>query len=392
MAKKPETAIKLLADIAASAMAKAKREAAKIQDLIDSGNGDFKLEPWDWQHYAEQVREAEYDFDESRIKPYFELSRVLENGVFFAATKLYGLTFKEREDIPVYQPDVRVFEVFDADGKSMALWYCDYFERDNKQGGAWSNEWVEYSGLMHNNPVVYNVCNFTKPAPGQPALLSYDDVTTMFHEFGHALHSFLNRAAYPRLASNVPRDFVEVPSQFNEHWALYPEVFANYAKHYKTGEPMPEELVKKIRKARTFNQGFATLEYIEAALLDMAWHTLSPGTRIEDVRAFENATLQNYGVLMPLVPPRYESTYFRHIWQNNYYAGYYSYIWSELIECDAYEWFEENGGLTRDNGRKFEDMILARIGSEDSAKLYRLFRGKDPGIGALLRNRGLVEQ
>jgi peptidyl-dipeptidase Dcp len=392
MAKKPETAIKLLADIAASAMAKAKREAAKIQDLIDSGNGDFKLEPWDWQHYAEQVREAEYDFDESRIKPYFELSRVLENGVFFAANKLYGLTFKEREDIPVYQPDVRVFEVFDADGKSMALWYCDYFERDNKQGGAWSNEWVEYSGLMHNNPVVYNVCNFTKPAPGKPALLSYDDVTTMFHEFGHALHSFLNRAEYPRLASNVPRDFVEVPSQFNEHWALYPEVFANYAKHYKTGEPMPEELVKKIRKARTFNQGFATLEYIEAALLDMAWHTLSPGTRIEDVRAFENATLQSYGVLMPLVPPRYESTYFRHIWQNNYYAGYYSYIWSELIECDAYEWFEENGGLTRDNGRKFEDMILARIGSDDSAKLYRLFRGKDPGIGALLRNRGLVEQ
>ncbi len=392
MAKAPEAAIKLLTDIASAATAKAKREAARIQDLIDSGNGDFKLEPWDWQHYAEEVRKAEYDFDESQIKPYFELSRVLEDGVFYAANKLYGLTFKERKDFPVYHPDVRVFEVFDTDGKSLALWYCDYFKRDNKQGGAWSNEWVEYSGLLHPNPVVYNVCNYTKPAPGQPALLSYDDVTTMFHEFGHALHSFLNRSEYPRLAANVPRDFVEVPSQFNEHWALYPEVFANYAKHYKTGEPMPEELVRKISKAKTFNQGFSTLEYIEAALLDMAWHMLPPGAQIEDMTAFETATLQHYGVLMPLVPPRYRSTYFSHIWQNSYYAGYYSYIWSELIDCDAYEWFEENGGLTRANGKKFEDMILSRIGSEDSATLYKSFRGKDPGINALLENRGLTEQ
>lgn len=392
MAKTHEAAVKLLADIAPAALAKAKKEAAGMQDLIDAQNGDFQLEPWDWQHYAEEVRKAEYDFDESRIKPYFELSGVLENGVFYAANRLYGLTFKERKDIPVYHSDVRVFEVFDAEGESMALWYCDYFKRDNKRGGAWSNEWVEYSGLLDPNPVVYNVCNFAKPAPGQPALLSYGDVTTMFHEFGHALHSFLNRAGYPRLASNCPRDFVEVPSQFNENWALYPEVFANYAKHYSTGEPMPDELVEKIRKAETFNQGFATLEYIEAALLDMAWHTLAPGTEVKDIASLEATALRSHGVFMPLVPPRYMSTYFSHIWHLAYSAGYYSYIWSELIECDAFEWFEENGGLTRANGQRFDDMILSRIGTRDSAGLYRAFRGKDPGIKGLLKHRGLTEQ
>lgn len=392
MAKTPAAAIKLLTDIAPAAMVKAHKEAAKMQALIDSQNGGFQMAPWDWQHYAEEVRKAEYSLDESQIKPYFELSRVIEDGLFYTANKLYGLTFKERHDIPVYHPDVRVFEVFDSDGKSMALWYCDYFKRDNKQGGAWSGQFMVRSGLLHTNPVVYNVCNFTKPAPGQPALLTFDDVTTMFHEFGHALHALLERPEYPRLGSNVPQDFIEVPSQFNEHWALYPEVFAHYAKHYKTGEPMPEALVEKIRKAKTFNQGFETLEYIEASLLDMAWHTLPPGSQIADVDSFDAAALQHYNVYFPLVPPRYRSTYFAHIWGSGYSAGYYAYMWSEVIEDDAFEWFNENGGLTRANGQRFRDMILSRAGSEDSGDLYRAFRGHDPDVKALLEDRGLTEQ
>lgn len=392
MAKTPEAAIKLLTDIAPAAVTRANKEAVKMQALVDSQKGGFKLEPWDWQHYAEEVRKAEYDLDESQIKPYFEISRVLKDGMFFAANKLYGLTFKERTDFPVYHPDVRVFEVFDADGKSMALWYCDYFKRDNKQGGAWSGSFVDYSGLLNTHPVVTNTCNFAKPAPNQPALLSYDDVTTMFHEFGHALHSLLNRCYYPRLAANVPVDFVEVPSQINEHWALYPEVFANYAKHYKTGAPIPKELADKIRKTKTFNQGFATLEYIEASLLDMSWHTLPKGKKIQDIDSFEEATFKKYNVFMPLIPPRYKSTYFAHIWRGGYAAGYYAYMWSEVIEDDAFEWFKENGGLTRANGQKFRDMILSRIGSKDSGKLYDAFRGQEPDIKGLLIDRGLIEE
>jgi len=392
MAKTPKAAIKLLTDIAPAAVAKAKKEAVKMQELVDSQKAGFKLEPWDWQHYAEKVRKAEYDLDESQIKPYFELSRVLKDGVFFTANKLYGLTFKERTDLPVYYPDVRVFEIFDADGKSMALWYCDYFKRDNKQGGAWSGSFVDYSGLLKTQPVVTNVCNFAKPAPNKPALLSYDNVTTMFHEFGHALHSLLNRSRYPRLADNVPVDFVEVPSQINEHWALYPEVFANYAKHYKTGKPIPKELAEKIKKTKTFNQGFATLEYIEASLLDMAWHTILPGRQISNIDSFEEATFKHYNVFMPLVPPRYKSTYFAHIWRGGYAAGYYAYMWSEVIEDDAFEWFKENGGLTRANGKIFRDMILSRIGSEDSGKLYDAFRGQEPEVKALLIDRGLIEE
>ena len=392
MAKTPRAAIKLLTDIAPAAVARAKKEAAKMQKLIDRQKGGFKMEPWDWQHYAEEVRKAEYDLDESQIKPYFELSRVLKDGIFFTANRLYGLTFKERTDLPVYHPDVQVFEVFDADGKSMALWYCDFFKRDNKQGGAWSGSFVDYSGLLKTHPVVTNTCNFAKPAPNQPALLSYDDVTTMFHEFGHALHSLLNRSQYPRLAANVPVDFVEVPSQINEHWALYPEVFANYAKHYKTGKPIPQELAEKIKKTKTFDQGFATLEYIEASLLDMAWHTIPQGKEISDIDSLEETTFKQYNVYMPLVPPRYKSTYFAHIWQSGYAAGYYAYMWSEVIEDDAFEWFKESGGLTRANGQKFRDMILSRIGSEDSGKLYDAFRGQEPDIKGLLIDRGLIEE
>ncbi len=393
MAKTPAAAIKLLTDMVPAVMAKAHNEAAKMQSLVDKEKGGFRLEPWDWQYYAEKVRKAEYDLDESQTRPYFELNRVLEDGVFFAANKLYGLTFKERKDIPVYQPDVRVFEVLDANGKSLALWYCDYFKRDNKAGGAWEDTFVDGSGLMHSHPVVYNVANFTKPAPGEPALLSYDDVTTMFHEFGHALHSMLTTVEYPRLAgTNVPRDFVEFPSQFNEHWALYPEVLAHYALNYRTGKPMPRELVEKIKKAQTFNQGYATLEYIEASLLDMAWHTLPAGKTVANVDSFETAALKHYHVYMNLIPPRYRSTYFAHIWDGGYSAGYYSYMWAEVLDDDAFEWFTEHGGLTRANGERFEKMILSRGGSEDVGAMYRAFRGRNPDVKALLKDRGLTEK
>jgi peptidyl-dipeptidase Dcp len=390
-AKTPENAIKLLTDLAPPATARARAEAADMQKLIDAQGGGFKLEPWDWQYYAEQVRKAKYNLDESQIMPYFELNDVLQNGVFFAANRLYGITFKERHDIPVYHPDVRVFEVFDSNGQPLALWYCDYFKRDNKSGGAWMDFWVDPSGLTGKKPVIYNVANFTKPAPGQPALLTFDDVTTMFHEFGHALHGMFSNTEYPTLAgTNVPRDFVEFPSQFNEHWALDPIVFANYAKHYQTGAPMPAALVDKLKQSGTFNQGFATTELLEASLLDFAWHTLPAGGVPADVDAFEAESLRRYNVAVPEVPPRYRSTYFSHIWDGGYSAGYYAYTWSEVLDDDAYAWFKEHGGLTRANGQRFRDMVLSRGGTEDAATMYRNWRGRDPSVQALLEQRGLT--
>lgn len=392
MSKTPENATKLLTDLVPAATAKAHSEAAQMQQLIDKQGGGFKLAPWDWQYYSEQVRKAQYALDESQLKPYFELNNVLQNGVFYAANQLYGLTFKERRDIPVYQSDVRVFEVFDKDGKSMALFYCDYFKRDNKGGGAWMDTFVDQSGLFGTKPVVFNVANFTKPAPGQPALLTFSDVTTMFHEFGHALHGMFSNVQYPTVAgTNVPRDFVEFPSQFNEHWALYPTVFANYAKHYQTGALMPQELVDKIKKASTFNQGFATTEYLAASLLDIAWHTIPPGTPQQDVDAFEMAALNSYNIGMYEVPPRYRTTYFNHIWGGGYASSYNAYLWSEVIDDDAYAWFVENGGLTRANGQKFRDMILSRGGTQDVADLYRAFRGRDPNVKYLIEDRGLAD-
>jgi peptidyl-dipeptidase Dcp len=392
MAKTPEAATKLLTDLVPAATAKARSEAAQMQMLIDSQNGGFKLAPWDWQYYSEQVRKAQYALDESQLKPYFELDRVLRDGVFYAANQLYGLTFKERKDIPVYQPDVRVFEVFDADGKSMALFYVDYFKRDNKGGGAWMDSFVDQSGLIGTRPVIFNVANFTKPAPGQPALLTFSDVTTMFHEFGHALHGMFSNVQYPTLAgTNVPRDFVEFPSQFNEHWALDPKVFANYAKHHQTGEVMPQALVDKVKKAKTFNQGFATTEYLAASLLDIAWHTLPPGSSQQDVDAFETAGLQRYNVAMYEVPPRYRTTYFAHIWGGGYASSYYAYLWSEVLDDDAYSWFVEHGGLLRANGQRFRDMILSQGGTQDVGSLYRGFRGRDPSVESLLEERGLKE-
>jgi peptidyl-dipeptidase Dcp len=390
MAKTPSAAIKLLTDIAAPAIEKARGEARRMQALIDADHGGFTLEPWDWQHYAERVRKAEYDLDESQTKPYFELDRVLHDGVFYAATRLFGITFNERRDIPVYQPDVRVFEVFDADGSPLALFYADFFKRDNKSGGAWMDSFVDQSGLLGTKPVVFNVANFTKPAPGQPALLSFDDVNTMFHEFGHVLHGMFSHVEYPMLSgTNVPRDFVEFPSQFNEHWALEPDVFAHYAKHHRTGEPMPAALVAKIKRARTFNQGFAMTEYIAAALVDMAWHTISPGALVGDVDAFERRALEKYHADMREVPPRYYTSYFAHIWDGGYQAGYFAYLWAEVLDHDAYAWFTEHGGLTRANGQRFRDLILSRGGTRDVAALYREFRGRDPSVEPLLVERGL---
>jgi peptidyl-dipeptidase Dcp len=390
MAEKPEKAVKLLTDMAPAAVAKARGEAAKMQALVDHRKGGFKLAPWDWQYYSEQVRKADYALDDAEIKPYFELDRVLRDGVFYAAHELYGLSFQERHDIPVWDPDVRVFEVFDADGKSFALFYGDYFKRDNKNGGAWMSTFVDQSGLLDTHPVVYNVCNFTKPAPGQPALLGVDDVRTMFHEFGHALHGLFSNVKYPTLSSTkVPRDFVEFPSQFNEHWATEPTVFAHYARHYQTGAAMPPELVAKIEKTRTYGQGFALTEYLSAALLDMAWHTLPDGTPPQNVDAFEAQALHRFQVDFPLVPPRYRTSYFAHVWGGGYSAGYYAYLWSEVLAHDAYRWFVEHGGMTRANGQRLRDMILSRGHTEEMAPMYRAFRGADPSVEPLLEYRGL---
>jgi peptidyl-dipeptidase Dcp len=390
MAKTPQNAEKLMTDLVPAATAKARGEVSKMQKLIDAQNGGFKLGAADWEFYAERVRKAEYDLDESQVKPYFELEHVLFDGVFFAANKLYGLTFKERKDIPVYQPDVRVFEVFDADGHSLALYYGDYFSRSNKNGGAWEDSFVDQSRLLGTKAALFNCTNFTKPAPGQPALLSFDDVTTIFHEFGHALHGMFSTVRYPTLG-NVPRDFVEFPSQFNEHWALDPAVLANYAKHYQTGKPMPQALVEKIRRARTFNQGYATTEYLAAALLDMAWHSLAANESLKDPAAFEQTSLRRFQIDMPEVPPRYHTTYFSHIWEGGYAAGYYAYLWSEVLDDDAFYWFKEHGGMNRANGQRYREMILAPGGTADAATLYRAFRGRDPSVEPLLEERGLKQ-
>lgn len=390
MAKTPAAAFKLLTDTVPAATAKARGEIGEMQKVIDAQKGGFKLAASDWDFYAEQVRKAQYDLDESQIKPYFEMDNVLQNGVFYAATQLYGITFKPRTDIPTYHPDMKVYEVFDKDGTSLALFYTDYFKRDSKSGGAWMDVFVEQDGLTGAKPVVYNVCNFTKPAAGQPALLSFDDVTTMFHEFGHALHGMFSKVKYPSIAgTSTSRDFVEFPSQFNEHWALDPKVFANYAKNYKTGEPMPQALVDKILKARTFNQGYATTEYLSAALLDLAWHTQPADAPLQDVAPFEAAALKKFKVDLAQVPPRYRTTYFDHIWGGGYSAGYYAYFWAEVLDHDAFEWFKENGGLTPENGQVFRDKILSRGNSVELADLYREFRGKDPSVEPLLVNRGL---
>jgi peptidyl-dipeptidase Dcp len=390
MAKTPETALKFMQHLVAPVTARAQLEAQDIQQVIDQQHGNFKLQPWDWAYYAEQVRKAKYDLDENQIKPYFELDNVLQNGVFYAANQLYGLTFKERKDIPTYQPDVRVFEVFDKDGSSLALFYCDYFKRDNKGGGAWMDNLVTQSKLLGTKPVIFNVANFTKPAAGQPALLSFDDVTTMFHEFGHALHGMFADQQYPSLSgTNTARDFVEFPSQFNEHWASDPRIFAHYAKHYQTGAPMPAALVDKIKKAGHFNKGFDMTELVSAALLDMDWHMLGASAPLQDADAFEAAALKRDKIDLGYVPPRYRSSYFQHVWGNGYAAGYYAYLWTEMLADDAFVDFKEHGGLTRANGDRFRAMVLSRGNTEDLATLYKTWRGHEPSIEPMLENRGL---
>ncbi len=393
MAKTPEAVDTFLSQLIAASAARAKVEAADIQAMIDKEHGGFKLEPWDWELYSEKVRKAKYDLDDAQVRPYFELDDVLKNGVFYAANQLYGLTFKERHDLPVYQPDVRVFNVYDKDGKQLAIWYCDYFKRDNKAGGAWMSNMVNQSKLLGTQPVVYNVANFQKPAPGQPALLSFGDVTTMFHEFGHALHGMFADQEYPTLSGTaVARDFVEFPSQFNENWALDPKVFAHYAVNYKTHKPMPKELVAKIKKAAKFNKGYASLEAFEAAWLDMQWHELTPDQIPTDVAAFQEAALAKDGGVVPQVPTRYSSTYFAHIWSNGYAAGYYAYAWTQMLDHDAFSWFTEHGGLTRANGQRFRDMILSRGNTEDYGTMFKAFRGHDPSVQPMLDDLGLTDK
>ena len=375
------------------ATAKAVAEGKDIQALIDSQKGGFTLEPWDWDFYAQQVRKAKYDLDEEQVKPYFELDRVLKDGVFYAANQLYGITLKERHDLPVYHPDVRVFDVFDSDGKQLALFYCDYFKRDNKNGGAWMEVFVNQSKLLGTLPVVYNVANFAKPAPGQPALLAFRDVVTMFHEFGHALHGMFANTTYPATSgAQVARDFVEFPSQFNENWASYPEVFKHYAKHYQTGAPMPDDLVAKINKSSKFNQGYGLTEIVAAAELDMQWHTLSPDAPLQKVDEFEVQALKKKSLFLSAVPPRYRSSYFAHIWQDDYAAGYYAYLWAEMLHHAAFQWFQEHGGMTRANGDRLRKMVLSRGNTEEPGKMYSEWMGGEPGIEPMLKFRGLIPE
>ena len=390
MAKTPENVEKFLSKLIPTATKKAKEEIADIQKIINKEKDKFKLKPWDWNYYAEKVRKKKFDLDDNEIKPYFELNKVLKDGVFFTATKLYGITFKERHDIPVYNKDVRVFELFNQDSTAIGLFYCDYYKRDNKSGGAWMDNIITQSKLLHKKPVIYNVGNFPKPDPGKPALISYDDVVTMFHEFGHALHGFFADEQYPSLSgTNVARDFVEFPSQFNEHWALYPDVLKNYAVHYKTGGKMPQSLIDKIKKSATFNQGYNFMELLSAAELDMQWHTITVKDTITDVDKFEEEALKKTKLNLTEIPPRYRSSYFLHIWQNGYASGYYAYIWAEMLDNDAFSWFEDNGGLTRKNGQRFRDMILSRGNTEDYIKMFNNLTGHNPRIEPLLKHRGL---
>jgi len=393
MAKTPEAAVKFMDSLVPGATAKAIAEGKDIQALIDAQKGGFAVEASDWDFYAQQVRKAKYDLDEDQIKPYFELNNVLENGVFYTATQLYGITLKERHDIPVYHPDVRVFDVFDSDGKQLALWYCDYFKRDNKNGGAWMEVFVNQSKLLGTLPVVFNVANFAKPAPGQPALLGFRDVVTMFHEFGHALHGMFANTTYPTLSgAQVARDFVEFPSQFNENWASYPAVFQHYAKHHQTGAAMPEELVAKVRKASKFNQGYALTEIVAAAELDMQWHTLPPNAPLQQVDDFEVQALKTKHLSLNAVPPRYRTSYFAHIWQDEYAAGYYAYLWAEMLDHSGFQWFEDHGGLTRANGDRFRQMILSRGNTEELGKMYSEWAGGEPQIEPMLKFRALVPE
>ncbi len=390
MAKTPDAALSFMRNIVPAARQRAGREADDISQLMAEQQQSFDLRAWDWNFYAEQVRQAKYDLDEDTIRPWFALDNVLERGVFWAATQLYGLRFSQRHDLPVYHPDVCVYEIFDADETPLALFYTDFFARDNKSGGAWMGNFVDQSALLDQKPVIYNVCNYTKPQPGQPALLSWDEVITLFHEFGHALHGLFANQRYASLSGTAtPRDFVEFPSQINEHWASHEAVFASYARHWETGEPMPAELREKMVQAATFNKGYDMTELLAAALLDLQWHSLSTHDKPQDVEHFERQALQAENIALAAVPPRYRSSYFRHIWGGGYAAGYYAYIWTQMLADDGYQAFTEHGGLTRENGQRFREQVLSRGNSSDLQHVWLSWRGKAPEIEPMLRHRGL---
>src|SRR5215213_286386 len=391
MAKNRETAVGFLTRLAPAVAAKQRREAADIRALAKSQGANFEVTPADWTFYAEQIRKQRYAIDSDQLKQYFEFNKVLEDGVFNAATQLYGITFKERKDIPTWNTDMRVFEVLEENGKTLALFYIDPWKRDNKNGGAWMSNLVNQSQLRGTIPVVYNVENFTKPASGQPALITWDDVTTMFHEFGHALHGMFAAQTYPLVSgTNVARDFVEFPSQFYENWALDPKVLPRYAVHYKTGQTIPQDLVQKILAARTFNQGYELGEVLEAARLDLDWHSLPATASVQDVSKFETEALAKSGFVVADVPPRYRSNYFLHIWSNGYSAGYYAYPWTRMLGQDAFAWFQQHGGLTRANGQRYRDMILSRGSTLDYAEMYRAFTGREPTIQPYIDYYGLT--
>jgi peptidyl-dipeptidase Dcp len=381
----------LLAEFAKPAVNNARKEAAEIQAMIDKEKGGFKAGPEDWAFYSDKVRAERYAFDASQLRPYFEYNNVLVNGVFFAATKEYGITFKERKDLPVYDPDVRTFDVFNEDGKQLAIFLIDPYARSNKRGGAWANAYVSQSSLLGTKPVISNNLNIPKPAAGEPTLMTYDEVRTMFHEFGHALHGMFSDVKYPRFSgTRVPRDYVEFPSQVNEMWSIWPEVLANYAKHYQTGAPMPKELLDKVQASKKFNEGFRTTEYLAASMLDQSWHQLGVNQIPTDVLGFEANALKTAGVDFALVPPRYRTTYFSHVFSGGYSSGYYGYLWAEKLDADTVEWFKENGGLTRKNGDHFRKTLLSRGGTLDAMQMYRNFRGRDAVIAPLLDRRGLT--
>jgi peptidyl-dipeptidase Dcp len=391
MAKNPEAVYDILDDLAPKALVKAKVEAADIQAEIVKDGKDFKLQPWDWAYYAEKVRKAKYDLDDNQVKPYFEMNTVLNDGLFFSMNKLYGITIKPRNDLPVWHKDVSAYEVFNKDGSSIGLFYLDPYARQGKRGGAWMDELVTQSFLQNTKPVVYNALNIPKPAEGQPTLMTFDEVNTMFHEFGHAIHGLFSQVNYPSLAGTATaRDFVEFPSQANEDWSVDPQVLANYAKHYQTGEPIPAELLAKVLKSHTFNQGFNTVEYLAAALLDMEWHSIAAGTEITDVTAFEQQALAKHGLDYTPVPPRYKTTYFSHSFAGGYSAGYYAYLWTEVFAADSFSYMMSNGGLTLENGQKYRDTVLSKGNSQDLMQDYIDFTGKKPTTDALLKRRGLV--
>lgn len=390
MAEEPAAARRMLADLIPGVLEKVQQEARDLKAMIKECGADHDLAPWDWEYYAEKVRQQRFEVDETAVKPYFELDSVLKNGVFFTMHKLYGIEFRERTDLPVYHPDVRVFDVFDKDGTHLALYYVDFFKRETKRGGAWMSSFVDQSHLLHEKPVIVNVLNIPKPAAGEPALISFDNVTTMFHEMGHALHGMFSDVTYPSVSGTAtPRDFVEFPSTFEEDWAIQPEVLSNYAKHFKTGEPIPRELLDKVIRASKFNQGFDTLEYLAAALLDLEWHTLAADEIPADADQFEASVLTKYGIDYGPVPPRYRTAFFAHIWSGGYSSSYYAYLWSEVLAADAFAWMQAHGGLTRENGQRFRDTILSVGGSREPMEAYKAFRGSEPSVDALLIRRGL---